>query len=152
MEQTREVTQALTLDVTGGEQDYDMQHWKRMIAMKAVDIVQPDVLYLGGMTRTLEVARMAAEAGLPCTPHAANLSLVTLFTMHLLRAIPNAGKYLEFSIEGLDYYPWQHGLFIEDPYEVTDGTVNVSDRPGWGVEISPEWLAKSKYQQSEFAA
>jgi L-alanine-DL-glutamate epimerase-like enolase superfamily enzyme len=152
MEQTREVTQALTLDVTGGEQDYDMQHWQRMIAMRAVDIIQPDVLYLGGMARTLQVARMGEAAGLPCTPHAANLGLVTLFTMHLLRAIPNAGKYLEFSIEGPDYYPWQEGLFTENPYEVTDGMVTVTDRPGWGIEISPEWLAKSSYQKSELAA
>lgn len=151
MEQTREVSAALSLDVTGGEQDYDMQHWKRMIAMRAVDIVQPDVLYLGGILRSLEVARLAAEVGIPCTPHSANLSLVTLFTMHMLRAIPNAGKYLEFSIEGLDYYPWQDGLFVEDPYTVRDGHVTVSDQPGWGVEISPEWLAKSTYQVSEAA-
>ena len=68
--------------------------------MHAVDIVQPDVCYMGGIVRTLRVARMAAAAGLPCTPHSANLSMVTLFTMHLLGAIPNAGKYLEFSIEG----------------------------------------------------
>ncbi|CAN7303321.1 mandelate racemase/muconate lactonizing enzyme family protein [Rhizobium sp. LjRoot30] len=152
MEQTREVAAALSLDVTGGEQDFDMQHWKRMIAMKAVDIVQPDILYMGGMTRSLEVARMAEAAGLPCTPHSANLSLVTLFTMHFLRAIPNAGKYLEFSIEGPDYYPWQEGLFVDDPYTVTNGTVTVSDRPGWGVEISPDWLARSQYQKSEIAA
>ncbi|PWJ84605.1 L-alanine-DL-glutamate epimerase-like enolase superfamily enzyme [Pseudaminobacter salicylatoxidans] len=152
MEQTREVTQALALDITGGEQDYDMQHWRRMVAMRAVDIIQPDILYLGGMARTLQVARMGEAAGLPCTPHAANLGLVTLFTMHLLRAIPNAGKYLEFSIEGPDYYPWQEGLFTENPYEVTDGMVTVTDRPGWGIEISPEWLAMSSYQQSELAA
>ena len=152
MEQTREVTRALSLDVTGGEQDYDMQHWQRMIAMRAVDIIQPDILYLGGMARTLQVARMGEVAGLPCTPHAANLALVTLFTMHLLRAIPNAGKYLEFSIEGPDYYPWHEGLFTENPYEVTEGMVTVTDRPGWGIEISPEWLAKSAYQQSELAA
>lgn len=152
MEQTREVTATLSVDVTGGEQDFDMQHWKRMIAMRAVDIIQPDILYLGGIARTLEVARMGAAAGLPCTPHAANLAMVTLFTMHLLRAIPNAGKYLEFSIEGPDYYPWQEGLFVEYPYEVSDGMVTVTDRPGWGVEIDPDWLARSSYRQSEVAA
>lgn len=152
MEQTLEVTNALTLDVTGGEQDFDMQHWKRMIAMRAVDILQPDILYLGGITRTLEVTRMAEAANFTCTPHSANLSLVTLFTMHLLRAIPNGGKYLEFSIEGPEYYPWQEGLFVEDPYEVSDGMVSVTDRPGWGVEINPEWLAKSSYQQSEITS
>jgi L-alanine-DL-glutamate epimerase-like enolase superfamily enzyme len=120
-----------------------------MIEMRAVDIVQPDILYLGGIGRTLRVCRMANAAGLPITPHAANLGLVTLFTMHLLRAIEGAGKYLEFSIEGLDYYPWQDGLFVRSPYDVEDGQVVVSDEPGWGVEISPEWLAKSSYQMSE---
>ena len=148
LEQTAEVARALIIDVAGGEQDWDLQNWKRMIALKSVDIVQPDILYLGGMIRSMEVARMGAAANLPCTPHAANLSLVTLFTMHLLRAIPNAGKYLEFSIEEADYYPWQYGLFTASPYEIVDGHATVTDAPGWGVEISPEWLAKSTYKIS----
>jgi len=147
-EQTKQVTDALSIDVTGGEQDCEFTAWKTMIAMRAVDIIQPDVMYMGGMLRTMEVARMGAAAGLPCTPHAANLSLVTLCTMHLLRAIPNAGKYLEFSIEEADYYPWQYGLFRNDPYVVKDGHVTVTDAPGWGVEISPAWLDKAKHQAS----
>ena len=92
---------------------------------------------------------MAGDAGLPVTPHCANWSLVTLFTMHLLRAIPNAGKYLEFSIEGPDYYPWQFDLYVRSPYDIEDGHAQVTDEPGWGVEINPEWLAKSTYQISE---
>ncbi|MEQ8664594.1 MAG: mandelate racemase/muconate lactonizing enzyme family protein [Rhodospirillales bacterium] len=151
LEQTREVADALDIDVTGGEQDCDLTQWRRMIDMRAVDIVQPDILYLGGIARTLRVCRMAEAAGLPVTPHCANWSLVTLFTMHLLRAIPNAGKYLEFSIEGPDYYPWQYDLYVESPYTITDGHATVTDAPGWGVEISPEWLAKSAYQVSEAA-
>ena len=151
LEQTQQVTEALSLDVTGGEQDCDLSTWRRMIELPAVDIVQPDVCYVGGMLRAMKVAAMAAEAGLPCTPHCANLSMVTLFTMHLLRAIPNAGKYLEFSIEGIDYYPWQDGLFVESPFTVTDGKVTVSDQPGWGVEISPAWLDGATYQVSEFS-
>jgi L-alanine-DL-glutamate epimerase-like enolase superfamily enzyme len=147
-EQTKEVTDALSIDVTGGEQDCEFTAWKTMIGMRAVDIIQPDVMYMGGMLRTMEVARMGAAAGLPCTPHAANLSLVTLCTMHLLRAIPNAGKYLEFSIEEADYYPWQYGLFRNDPYVVKDGHVTVTDAPGWGIEISQDWLDKAKYQVS----
>ena len=150
LEQTQQVTEALSLDVTGGEQDCDLSTWRRMIELPAVDIVQPDVCYVGGMLRAMKVAAMAAEAGLSCTPHCANLSMVTLFTMHLLRAIPNAGKYLEFSIEGIDYYPWQDGLFVESPFTVTDGKVTVRDQPGWGVEISPAWLDGATYQVSEF--
>lgn len=148
-EQTAQVARGLDLDVAGGEQDCEFATWARMIEMRSVDIVQPDVMYMGGMHRTLHVARMAAAAGLPCTPHAANLSLVTMCTMHLLRAIPNAGKYLEFSIEGADYYPWQEGLFLGDPYRIVDGHATVTDAPGWGVEINPDWLDRATYQVSE---
>ena len=149
LEQTKEVRDALEIDVTGGEQDCSIPTWRRMIAMNAVDIIQPDVCYLGGIARTLRVANMAADAGLPCTPHSANLSMVTLFTMHLLGAIPNAGKYLELSIEGPDYYPWQDGLFVRSPYTVTDGKVTIPDAPGWGVEIDPAWLQAATCQASE---
>ncbi len=148
MAQTKEVTDALDLDITGGEQDVMMANWRQMIEGRIVDVLQPDICYLGGITRTLRVCKMAEAAGMPITPHAANMSMVTLFTMHLLRAIPNAGKYLEFSIEGLDYYPWQHGLFATDPYEIKDGHATVTDAPGWGVEINPEWLARSEYRIS----
>ena len=151
-EQTRLVTQALDLDVTGGEQDWDLPTWQRMMDQQVVDIVQPDVMYMGGLSRTLEVARMAAARGLPCTPHSANLSLVTICTMHLLGAIPNAGKYLEFSIEGADYYPWQQDLFLGDPYAVRDGTLQIPAEPGWGVEINPQWLASARYQSSRLGA
>ena len=146
LEQTKEVADALAIDVTGGEQDCEMQSWKSMIGMRAVDIVQPDIMYMGGLTRTLQVAAMAAKAGLPCTPHAANLSMVTMCTMHFLKAIPNAGQYLELSIEGPDYYPWQEGLFLGDPYRVDAGHVTVPDTPGWGIEIDPTWLGSSTYR------
>ena len=151
LEETKQVTDALNIDVTGGEQDWDLATWQRMIDMRAVDIVQPDVMYMGGLSKTLLVADMAAKAGLPCTPHSANLSLVTMCTMHFLGAIPNAGKYLEFSIEGEDYYPWQQDLFLNDPYKVTDGTLQIPSEPGWGVVINPEWLQKARYQVSELS-
>lgn len=145
---TAQVTRALDLDVTGGEQDCDLATWRRIIDSRSVDIVQPDICYMGGLTRTLRVAAMAHEAGLPCTLHSANLSLVTVFSLHLMGAIPNAGPYVEFSIEDLDYYPWQDGLFT--PALVAhDGKVQIPEAPGWGVEVSPEWLDKAEYQISE---
>ncbi len=149
LEQTKQVTDTLSIDVTGGEQDCGLPTWRRMVDIRAVDIIQPDVCYVGGLTRALRVAKMGEEAGLPCTPHCANLSLVTLFTMHLLGAIPNAGKYLEFSIEDLDYYPWQEDLYQRSPYDIVDGKAMIPGEPGWGVEINPQWLEKADYQVSE---
>ena len=144
-DQTVQVTDALQIDVTGGGQDCDMRIWQHAIDNHVVDVMQPDVMYMGGLTPTLEVAAMAHKAGFVCTPHAANLSLVTICTMHLLRGIANAGPYLEFAIEGADYYPWTEGLFLGDPFKVEDGHVTVSDAPGWGVEVNPDWLEASEY-------
>ena len=119
-----------------------------MIDMRAVDVVQPDVCYIGGINRTLRVAQMAKEAGLTVTPHSANLSLVTVFTLHLMGALENAGPYVEFSIEGADYYPWQDNLF-SPALIAEDGKVQIPNGPGWGVEINKAWLATATYQSSE---
>ena len=142
---TREVTRFLDVPVAGGEQDYDLEQWARMTWGHVMDIAQPDVCYIGGITRARRACRMAADHGMPVVPHSANLSLVTVFTMHLLAAIPNAGPHFEFSIE---HSPWADGLY--DPaLVVEDGLVQIPQGPGWGVEIRADWLARSERQVSE---
>jgi L-alanine-DL-glutamate epimerase-like enolase superfamily enzyme len=145
---TKQVSDALDVDVTGGEQDCLMPIWRHMIDMRAVDVVQPDICYMGGLTRTLRVARLAQGAGLPCTPHSANLSLVTVFTLHMMGAIGNAGPYVEFSIEpDHEYYPWQTGLYDPVPV-VRDGRVEIPQGPGWGVEVRADWLERAEHRAS----
>ena len=144
LEWTAEVAAALEVPVAGGEQDNDLAQWRRMVAMHAVDIVQPDVCYVGGVTRALRVAAIAADAGLPCVPHSANLSMVSVFTLHLLGAIPNAGPYMEFSIEPA---PWARDLY-QPALEARDGHVTIPEGPGWGVTISPAWLAEAERRES----
>ncbi|MBV9977330.1 MAG: mandelate racemase/muconate lactonizing enzyme family protein [Hyphomicrobiales bacterium] len=145
---TRQVRDALDLDVTGGEQDCDLATWRRMIEMRAVDVAQPDICYLGGLTRTLKVVEMAAAAALPVTPHSANLSLITVFTLHMMGALANAGPYLEFSIEGHDYYPWQENLY-SPALRIEDGELRIPEEPGWGIAVNPDWPEKAAYQKSE---
>ena len=144
LEWTAETAAALKVPVAGGEQDNDLAQWRRMFRMKAVDIAQPDVLYVGGFTRALRVARMAAAAGLPVVPHSANLALVIVFTLHLMGAIPNPGRHVEFTIESGDT-----GKGLYEPFPVVrDGRVAIPDGPGWGVRINPDWLAKAERQAS----
>jgi L-alanine-DL-glutamate epimerase-like enolase superfamily enzyme len=143
LEWTRLVRESLGIDVAGGEQDCLLTQWRRIIDMRAVDVVQPDVCYLGGLTRTLRVARMAEDAGLPCVPHSANLSLVTVFALHLMGAIGNAGPYVELSIEPVADYPWQVGMY-EPALVVRDGCVEIPAGSGWGVEIDPGWLRRTE--------
>ena len=79
---------------------------------------------------------MAQEANLPVVPHSANPSMVTVFTLHLMAAIPNAGPHLEFSIESSS---WTESLF-EPGLTVIDGMVEVPSGPGWGVTLNQSML------------
>ena len=76
---------------------------------------------------------MAADRGIPCTPHSANLSLVTLFTLHLMAALPETAL-LEFDPTGTAIY---EELFIE-PLRVEAGDVHVPGGPGLGVRLTSE--------------
>jgi len=145
LEWTAEVAAALRVPVAGGEQDWDLSQWRRIIGLSAVDIVQPDICYVGGLSRALRVAAIAEKVGLPCVPHSANVSMVTVFTLHMMGAIPNAGPHVEFSIEPTS---WTEGLYTP-ALEVRDGKVDIPSGPGWGVEISPAWLEGSEYAVSE---
>jgi L-alanine-DL-glutamate epimerase-like enolase superfamily enzyme len=149
LEWTAEVAAALDMEISGGEQDNDLAQWRRMIEMRAVDIVQPDILYAGGLTRSLRIALMANEKGLTCIPHSANHCLITVFTLHLMNSIPNPGNSMEYSIE----YDEGINLVAKDLYapipEVRNGHLNMPPGPGWGVKINEEWLKSANYMVSE---
>jgi len=146
IEWTAEVAAALKMNVAGGEQDNDLAQWRRMIRMNAVDILQPDLCYVGGFTRAWRVAKMGQKAGKLVVPHSSHLSLVTLFSLHFMAAIPNAGPFVEFTIEG----DINEGETMYSPsLEVRDGKVKIPDGPGWGVKIQPLWMEKATHQKSE---
>ena len=77
--------------------------------------------------------------------------VAAVFTLHMMGAITGAGPYVEFTIEGSDYYPWQDGLF-EPALIARDGKVRIPDGPGWGVEIDKGWLEKAEYAISDAKA
>ena len=145
LEWTAEVAAALEIPVAGGEQDYDLKQWERMVALRAVDICQPDICYVGGLTRALRVAKLAQEAGLPCVPHSSNHSLVMVFTLHMMGAIPNAGPHAEFSVEPQQAVTGYYGPKLH----VQAGKVQIPEGPGWGVTIEPNWLAQAERLVSE---
>ncbi|WP_165444941.1 mandelate racemase/muconate lactonizing enzyme family protein [Gracilibacillus phocaeensis] len=147
MEKSAAVNKALKIPVAGGEQDYCLAQWKRIIEQEAVAIAQPDILYIGGLTRALRVADMTNEAGLLCTPHNGTFNMLQIFSIHFNAAIPNPHPFMEFSIDQDHLDPWTKGFF--PPIEVQDGKVAVPQEPGWGVEINSEWMAKTNYTVSE---
>lgn len=140
IELTQQVAAALDIPIAGGEQDYSIPQWQRIIAGQVVDIVQPDIGYLGGLGRARKVAWMAEAAGIPVTPHCANRSLLQVFTLHLAAASPAATQRQEWSIEETD---WTKDLFEGLP-EVHNGRVQLSERPGWGITVDADFVARAE--------
>lgn len=145
IENTAQVAAALDIQIAGGEQDNSLQQFSRMIAMRAVDVVQPDVGYIGGMARARRVAEMADVAGIPCTPHCSNRSMLQVFTLHLAAAMPACTQYQEWSAE--EDQRWADDVY-EPRLQVVHGVVAVPDKPGWGVTILPSYLERATYRSS----
>ena len=144
IELTAQVTQALDIAVSGGEQDTSLPHFNRMISGHVVDIIQPDIGYLGGISRTRKVAVLAEAAGIPCTPHCANDSLLQIFTLHMALAMPACVHPQEWSIEDT---PWTTNIFGPTP-QVIDGRVSAPTDPGWGIELEPGFLSRAITRES----
>lgn len=136
LDQTRRVADALDIPVSGGEQDTLLAQFHRMLSTGAVDIVQPDIGYIGGVSRARKVAVLAEAVGLPCTPHCANDSLLQVFSLHLAAAMPACHQRQEWSIESTS---WTEQLYAP-MLQVEDGRVALPTAPGWGIELDPAFL------------
>ncbi len=128
-EETKAVADALELPVVGGEQDTSMAMFQWMIRNRAVDMVQPDLLYNGGMIRCLQVAQMAAKAGLSVTPHSPKHDPVAGYMLHFAAIVPNLGPYQEFQAERRPKENWYSPALA-----IRNGTVRVPDGPGLGFQ------------------
>ena len=143
-EATAAVSAASPVPVVGGEQDYDELRWTRLLERNIYAFAQFDPCYVGGFSRLLRFARLAESHGTPVMPHTSNPSMVMLFAMHLLRAIPNAGPMIEFGIEDDSWL----GDALDPAPAMRDGHVEVPDRPGWGAAVNPAWLKGATYRES----
>jgi L-alanine-DL-glutamate epimerase-like enolase superfamily enzyme len=145
-EATAEVARVLDIPVAGGEQDNVLEQFHRMITTRTVDIVQPNIGYIGGIARARKVAQMAEAAGLVTTPHCANQSLLQVFTWHLAVSQPSVSAFQEWCIEPASA-SFAEGVYGPLP-EVVDGVVRLVAGPGWGVEIVPEFLKTAEHRET----
>jgi L-alanine-DL-glutamate epimerase-like enolase superfamily enzyme len=135
-DETKEVADQLPLPVAGGEQESSLRRFRWMIEHRAVDVVQPDLFYFGGFVRSVRVARMAAAAGLQCTPHMSDGGLGYLYVAHFASFVPNAGPFQEYKGRG-------DSLQVASdtsPLKSVSGVLKVPSGPGLGVTIDPAFV------------
>jgi len=137
-EETREVSEALSIPIAGGEQEFSLHGFHWLIANDGLQIVQPDIYYFGGMIRAMKVALMAEAFGKQCTPHMSGGDLGFLYMMHFVSALPNAMPHHEFK-------GFNTKIVFEcktSPLQSVNGVVKVPTGPGSGVDIDPDFISK----------
>lgn len=137
--ETKQVADALSVPIAGGEQDPSLWSLEWQLAADAIQIVQPDLIYFGGLIRAMRVARMAEVLGRKCVPHISGRGLGSLYVTHFASLLPNTTDYQEYK-----------GDPDPVPYEVTgkggrfvavDGRLAVPEAPGLGITFDPDYLA-----------
>lgn len=116
-----------------GENERTPDHIARMLEAQAVDIVQPDAVYTGGILRQMEIASMVGSAGARLAPHTwcsgpglmANLTVVAAAPAAVYLEVPRVPN------------PLREGT-LREPLELVDGAVRLPQSPGLGLEISEE--------------
>lgn len=133
---TKQVADALSIPVAGGEQQHGFHAFRWLLANEGLDIVQPDHYYFGGLIRSLKVARMAEALGKQCIPHLSG-GFGFIYMLHLVSVMPNAGPHIEF--KGYTDLPIECRT---SPLRVEDGKIKVPTGPGTGVDIDPDYIKK----------
>lgn len=128
-EGTKRVADALEIDVSGGEQCSDEYLFRWMFDHHGVDVVQPDVCYAGGLSRTLRIARLAEAAGHPVTPHSPRTGFGQAPNLHLVSLLDRPGAYHEHHIRTTERHGW-----VDPEPDVRDGELAVPNGPGLGLE------------------
>jgi L-alanine-DL-glutamate epimerase-like enolase superfamily enzyme len=122
---------ALDTPVAGYETESQLSGFRDLIAAGAVDVVQPDVIWAGGITPCRRIAALAYAAGLPCVPHVYSTAVSVAANLHFMASLPNC--YL------LEYDQNPNALRTElltEPIEPdANAVVTVPDRPGLGIRL-----------------
>jgi L-alanine-DL-glutamate epimerase-like enolase superfamily enzyme len=134
LEATKKVTDALTIPVALGEQEFSQWRFQYTIRERVADIMQPDLFYYGGMIRSIRVARMAALRDMPTSPHLSG-GFGFVYSLHFASCVPKIGPWQEYK-EGVKAY----GDWFNPPLRILDGALTVPQGPGVGIADPKEVL------------
>jgi L-alanine-DL-glutamate epimerase-like enolase superfamily enzyme len=130
-----EVRASTDIPIASGETEQTRFAFRDLIEARAVDVLQPDVAIAGGITETLRIAALAATHGHTLAPHLWGGAVLFASGLHLAVATPCVTS-LEFS-RGEN--PLLHDL-LEEPFELVDGIIVPTDRPGLGVTLRRDFV------------
>jgi L-alanine-DL-glutamate epimerase-like enolase superfamily enzyme len=132
-----EVRRSTAIPIATGESEFNRFDYRELAELQAADIFQPDLAICGGITEAMRIGAIASAWNLRLAPHLWTGALAFSAGVHVAAASP-AGWILEYS---LGANPMLHEL-VEESFEIQDGSIEISDRPGLGVTVKESFVER----------
>jgi D-arabinonate dehydratase/D-galactarolactone cycloisomerase len=137
-----ELASRTRIAVAGFETETGRDAFARLIDAGAIQVVQPDIVQVGGITEARKIAHYAQVRHLPFTSKNYSTAVSSAACLQLLYALPN-GEYFECDQDPL---PWRSEILSRPAFRIEDGLVEPNDLPGLGIELDEAaltpWLVK----------
>jgi L-alanine-DL-glutamate epimerase-like enolase superfamily enzyme len=130
IKQYAEIRAASVVQISGGEHEYTRYGIKELLDARAVDLMQADTFWAGGISEMVKICNLCSAYDIPIVPHGHSVPA----NVQLSAAVsPVEVPYVEFLVK------WNQILqhFYKEPVVPVNGIVKVPTGPGIGVEIDP---------------
>ena len=138
----RQVVDALDCAVSTGEQETSAWRFRDLIDLSNPDILQPDILNVGGLSEIVRVYEMAVSDNKVIMPHSPSVGVNSVASLHAYSTVTNAVRPHEFSEEFTGPTERVASLFVA-PIIPENGVIKLPDRPGFGLEFDEAELEKA---------
>ena len=153
----KELKNKLKTNIAGGEAEFTKWGWKHLIQNRCIDIAQPEVCGLGGITEYLKVVALAQANFIPVVNHVWGSALSIAVNLHLLTAMPDTPGGLFPAKPMLEFDTTDNNIFIsdltEEKFDVFDQVKNnngfVKVLEGNGIGLNPSKNFIKKYEISK---
>jgi len=126
----RRLTEASPVTISGGEVFSGRRAFRQTIAEHLLDIIQPDVAKVGGLSEMRRIAWAAWDAGVELVPHGWNTGIGVASDVHFMSTAPRPG-YVEFNVGN----PMVEDILTTQFVLGSDGTIALPPGNGLGVEV-----------------
>jgi L-alanine-DL-glutamate epimerase-like enolase superfamily enzyme len=120
--------------VAAGENACTAWEFKRLLDCGAVDLAQPSVTKVGGISEFLKVVDLATLAGAGLAPHSPYFGPGLIATVHLAAARPE--------VESVEVFGCRLEVDMFGEVDLHRGDLLVPDGPGLGVDLDPAFLKR----------
>ena len=138
IDQYAEIRERSLVRTAGGEHEYTRWGIKQLLDVRAVDFVQADTYWAGGISELQKIITLGSVYDIPVIPHGHS----TPANAHLSAAAPILNvPWIEYLVKWNEIH--QH--FLKNPVKPVNGVITVSDRPGLDMELDPAKFESERY-------